>query len=260
MTIEEMKQRKKELGYSYEQLSKLSDVPVGTIQKIFGGITKTPRYETISALEKVLSEKTRGSVVEEAVAYYGEKRQGEYTLEDYYALPDDQRVELIDGVFYDMSSPTHIHQIISGEIYNRISNYIKANKGNCVPAMAPLDVQLDCDNRTMIQPDVIILCDRDKFQRGVIYGAPDLVVEVLSKSTRKKDMFLKLTKYMEAGVREYWMVDPKGKRVLVYYFEEEVWPVIYSFEDTIPVNIYEGKCQIDFAEIYEYIEFLYDRF
>ena len=83
---------------------------------------------------------------------------------------------------------------------------------------APMDVQLDCDDKTMVQPDVMVVCDRDKITRKCIYGAPDLAVEILSDSTKKKDMYVKLGKYMEAGVREYWLVDPKGKKVIVYDF------------------------------------------
>ena len=126
-----------------------------------------------------------------------------------------------------------------------------------MPFVAPVDVQLDKDNRTMVQPDVLVVCDQSKMKEHCVYGAPDFVVEVLSKSTRKKDMYLKLDKYRNAGVREYWMVDPKSKRVIVYEFENEDRPVIYEFDGKIPVGIYDGKCVIDFEEIYQSIDFLY---
>ena len=102
MTIQEMLERKKELGYSYEQVSELSGVPLGTVQKVLGGITQSPRYDTLRALEEVFQKgiryeyKSQDSVVREGVTYYGAKRQGEYTIEDYYALPDEPRVDLID--------------------------------------------------------------------------------------------------------------------------------------------------------------------
>ena len=108
MTIQEMLKRKTELGYTYAQLSELSGVPVGTIQKIFSGVTSSPRYETLRALEQVLKEPENSYLCEEQVAYKV-KKQGEYTLEDYYKIPDERRVELIDGVIYDMSSPTSAH-------------------------------------------------------------------------------------------------------------------------------------------------------
>lgn len=92
-----------------------------------------------------------------------------------------------------------------------------------------------------------------------VYGAPDMVIEILSPSTRKKDMGLKLKKYITARVREYWMVDPDKKKVVVYDLEHNELPAIYGFEDQVPVKIFAGKCQIDFSEIYSYIEFLFEK-
>ena len=245
MTVEEMKQRKKELGYSNEKLSELSGVPLGTVQKVLAGVTRSPRYETLIALERVLKKQT--DRIGEALPETFEKRQGDYTV-----------VELIDGVIYDMASPTAIHQILSTELCNIIRSYISQQKGRCIVMAAPMDVQLDCDDKTMVQPDVMVVCDRDKITRKCIYGAPDLAVEVLSDSTKKKDMYVKLGKYMEAGVREYWLVDPKGKKVIVYDFEAEVTPSIYGFSSKVPLGIFGGECEVDFAKIYEYISFLYE--
>lgn len=256
MTIQEMKNRKKELGYTNEQVSELSGVPLGTVQKIFGGTTTAPRYETLQALEKVLG---YPSVMRETSAQYYVKKQGEYILDDYYALPDEQRVELIDGVFYDMAAPASVHQLMDGFIYAKLLEHVAKNKGECLPIVAPVDVQLDCDNKTMVQPDVVILCDRDKLTRRCVYGAPDFVMEILSPSTRKKDMVIKLNKYMNAGVKEYWMVDPVQKRVLVYDFSAENYPTIYGFDSKIPVGIWNGECEIDFQEVYEYVRFLYEK-
>ena len=256
MTVEEMKQRKKELGYSNEKLSELSGVPLGTVQKVLAGVTRSSRYETLIALERVLKKQT--DRIGEALPETSEKRQGAYTVEDYYLIPKERRVELIDGVIYDMVSPTAIHQILSTELCNIIRSYISQQKGRCIVMAAPMDVQLDCDDKTMVQPDVMVVCDRDKITRKCIYGAPDLAVEILSDSTKKKDMYVKLGKYMEAGVREYWLVDPKGKKVIVYDFEAEVTPIIYGFSSKVPVGIFKGECEVDFAKIYEYISFLYE--
>ena len=181
MKLEEMKQQKKEKGYTYAQMAELSGVPLGTIQKIFCGETESPRYETLMALEKIFSE---DDCVRETAAYEVD-RQGSYTLADYYALPEDQRVELIDGYFYDMTAPVPLHQLIAGEVYRQIANYIMDHDGDCIPLISPVDVQLDCDEKTMVQPDVIILCDRDKMKDKNIYGAPEFVLEVLSPSTRR---------------------------------------------------------------------------
>lgn len=198
------------------------------------------------------------NMVKESAPYYGGKRQGEYTIEDYYALPDEQRVELIDGVFYDMSTPLSVHQLIVVEICHKLREYIERKKGNCIAFDCPVDTQLDCDNKTMVQPDVFVVCDRDKITRRGIFGAPDLVIEVLSKSTKKKDMFIKLNKYKNAGVREYWMVDAEKKVVLVYVFQNDDDVKLYGFDAKIPVSIFDGDCQIDFKEVYDYVKFLYD--
>lgn len=258
MTIQEMKERKKELGYTYAQISELSGVPLGTVQKVFNGATSSPRYETLQALERLLGG-SGDAYIREAQSIYAMKQQGEYTLEDYYEIPDDIRVELIDGVFYNMTAPTSPHQLIAGFIYAKLLGHVMGNKGTCLPMISPLDIQLDCDDKTMVQPDVIIVCDRDKIINRCVYGAPDFVIEVLSKSTRKKDMVTKLNKYMNAGVREYWMIDPINKKVIVYDFEHEEYPVIYGFDAKIPVQIWDGECVIDFQEVYEHIRFLYER-
>ena len=270
MTIEEMKQRKRELGYTYERISQLSGLPLGTVQKVLGGITKSPRYETLKALEKVLKEPeavydpdiARADHLSEITPYMTgssaemihSKKQGEYTLDDYYALPDDIRAELIDGVIYYMASPTYIHQIIAGHIHAFLLDHVIKNKGKCIPMISPLDVQLDMDNKTMVEPDVLVLCDKNKIKRGIVYGAPDFLVEILSPSTRSKDMVLKLNKYCFAGVREYWIVDPKKENIMVYKFEDEIECKVYERKTPVPVGIWNNECQIDFDEIFRYIE------
>lgn len=258
MTIQEMRERKKELGYTYAQIAELSGVPLGTVQKVFNGATSAPRYETLRALEQLLGE-SHETFMREAQNVYGAKKQRAYTLEDYYEIPDDIRVELIDGVFYNMTAPTSLHQLIAGFIYAKLLEYVMEKKGPCLPMISPLDVQLDCDDKTMVQPDVVIICERDKIIDRCIYGAPDFIMEVLSKSTRKKDMIIMLNKYMNAGVQEYWMIDPVKKAVIVYDFENEEYPMIYGFDAKIPVQIWGGECIIDFQEVYDHIRFLYER-
>lgn len=189
-------------------------------------------------------------------ALYRTKTDGEYTLEDYYALPKDRRVELIDGVFYDMAVPTSAHQTAVFETGFQLRSYIGKKEGKCRTFVAPLDVQLDCDDRTMVQPDVIVICNPKKiYDRGVL-GAPDLAVEVLSESSRILDTKLKLEKYRKAGVREYWIVDLKRKRILVYEFEKSEIPVLYGVDAQIPVGIFGGECVIDFALICKSVEVL----
>ena len=265
MTIDDMKKRKRELGYTNAQLAEISGVPLGTVQKIFGGATTAPRRSTLLALEKVLapSDHTYNArpvtaAVNEPSAIYSAGPGKLHTLDDYYALPEDARVELIDGIFYDMTAPTTIHQQIGLELSFRLHDYISRNKGTCVPFYSPIDVQLDRDDRTMVEPDVIVVCDRSKIIRRCIYGAPDFVAEVLSPSTKSRDLIIKLNKYMVAGVREYWIIDPDAETVTVYDFEHEKYPVHYTFADRVPVAIWDGSCVIDFKEIKDYIAFIYE--
>ena len=119
------------------------------------------------------------------------------------------------------------------------------------------DVQLDMDDKTMVQPDVIVVCDRDKITKSGIKGAPDLVVEVVSPSNFFVDLSIKFAKYKRAGVREYWLVIPESKTVITYFFDEDDIPEEHTFEDIIPVSIWDGKCTVDFKKIYSEIEFLY---
>ena len=281
MTIEEMKRRKRELGYTNQMIADRSGIPLSTVQKVFAGATASPRRETIEALERVLENSNvegRGritygdltphaSMVSETSAAYNAhtaRRSTEaagsrlHTLEDYLSLPDDQRVELIDGVFYDMAAPTTVHQSIAGFLHKKFLDFVMEKKGPCFPFISPLDVQLDCDDKTVVQPDVLVVCDRSKYRDGRVWGAPDLVVEVLSPSTRRKDMQLKLFKYAGAGVREYWMVDPEKKLVVQYDLEHLEIPAIYNFQSVIPVLIWNGACGIDLREMDETIGFLWD--
>ena len=260
MTIEEMKQRKRELGLSNETLARMSGVPFSTVQKVFSGSTSAPRQSTIEALQRVL-EKDRGSyhympehsapsVVSEAAPAYMAKKKGEYTLDDYYAIPDDRRVELIDGEIFDMDTPTIRHQMILGELHVLFRECVEAHGKNCKVLLSPCDVQLDNDEKTMVQPDLLVMCHAYDRNGICIKGAPDLTVEILSDSTRSKDLLLKTYKYKNAGVREYWIVDPRKKEVLVYDFsDEDLQPEKFSFTDQIPVHISEGECSIDFSRV-----------
>jgi len=291
LTLDEIRRLKEEHRYTNRQLSRLSGVPMGTLQKVLSSATKSPRYETMQALSAVFEgedgrrkvsyfdamqeaagKKQRVCEPEQAykspaqvlpnlriaVNWHTYDRQGSYTLDDYLALPEDQRVELIEGVIYDMGAPTAYHQLIGGEVYRQISNYIHDHKGPCIPFIAPTDVQLDCDNRTIVQPDVLIVCDRSKINQHRVFGAPDFVLEVLSPSTRNKDIFIKGAKYMQAGVREYWMVDPMKKTIVTYVFhaENDTDIHMYTFEDKVPLSVYDGDLVIDFREITEYYSFI----
>lgn len=259
MNIPLMEYYREVKGYTYDKVSELSGIPAEKVQMILEG-EDYPGYEEEKALEEALrpdgasGEGYPDVFCEAGTSYQAEK--GSYTLKDYYALPDDQRVELIDGVFYDMSAPSTGHQTAAVQIFVQINDYIRKKKGKCRVLVAPVDVQLDCDDRTMVQPDVLIICDKDKITPRCIMGAPDFIIEILSKSTAKKDMVLKLRKYKAAGVREYWMVDTKRRKVIVYFFEEDTQPAIYGLKDKVPVGIYGKELLIDFAQVEEELVYI----
>ncbi len=266
MTVDEMKRIKKERGYSNARLSELSKVPETTIQKIFSGKTSSPRYDTLQALEKVLGNNRmnygpaadQGPVLRESPAFYDAseryERQGTYTVEDRDRIPEDIRTELIDGVIYDFASPTTFHQVIAGAVHSQLIRYVSEKGGDCMPFVGPVDVQLDRDNRTMIVPDVVIVCKPEIITGKCIYGVPDFVLEVISPSTRRRDYTKKLTKYEEAGVREYWIIDPYKKMIHVYFFEDDVkCPALYGIDRKVPVNIFEGEVEIDLTSILKWL-------
>lgn len=169
-----------------------------------------------------------------------------FTEEDYYNLPDDMHAELIDGKFYDMASPNRTHQEIVGYFIKKIGNYIDAEKGSCKIYPGPFAVKLFNDRNTIVEPDISVICDRDKLTDRGCTGAPDWIVEIISPGNPGHDYVKKLNLYLDAGVREYWIVDPQQRTVLVYFFEENVKVRQYTFEDTIPVNIYKDL-SIDFS-------------
>ena len=166
MTIEELKDKKTTLGLTNEMIASSAGIPLSTVQKIMSGATKAPRKSTLIAIETVLSAEERrrrdmagvnpdmsvrnayedlpetyGTVMDPAAGYKRspevKKKDGEYTLDDYYALPDERRVELIDGVFYDMSAPAVIHQKILGELFILFRECTDAHEGKCEVYLSP---------------------------------------------------------------------------------------------------------------------------
>ena len=237
MTIQEMLERKKELGYSNETLSKLSGIPVSTVQKVLGGFTASPRQKTLENLSKVLSPV---SMVRETGSSY-QAQPATATIEDVYALPDGVRAELIDGRLYYMTSPMRLHQEIISELHVNIANYIRSKGGKCKVYEAPFNVRLAGDDSIYVEPDLSVICDLSKLDDKGCLGAPDWVIEVLSPSTQNLDLGKKLVKYRECGVREYWIIDLRKKIVIVHLFG---WPqepaAIYGFEDEIPCGVISG--------------------
>lgn len=264
MTLEEMMVIKKEKKLTCESIARASGVPLSTVQKIFSGSTKEPRQLTLDALARALGGEGEGGrsytqrmqtnaaegVREPLVSCGAVRKEERHTIDDYYALPEDVRVELIDGVFYDMGAPALKHQRILGDLFVLFRECAERHGMPCEVYLSPCDVRLDRDNYTMVQPDLLVICGEYDAE-GIRYeGAPDLVVEILSPSTRRKDLTLKLFKYQNAGVREYWVIDPMFRQVTVHYFEDENYhPEPYDFDAEIPVRISGGECCIDFSRV-----------
>ena len=156
------------------------------------------------------------------------RRKEYHTIEDIYALPDGERAELIDGQIYDMAPPSRTHQRISSYLHNEIYNHIKKNGGSCEVYAAPFAVFLNEDDTTYLEPDISVICDSSKLDERGCQGAPDWVIEIVSPGSKQMDYFKKLFLYRNAGVREYWIVDPTKKHVIVYKFEQEIMEQ-YSF-------------------------------
>ncbi|WP_026527181.1 Uma2 family endonuclease [Butyrivibrio sp. VCD2006] len=177
------------------------------------------------------------------------EREKHYTLDDYYALPDNVRVELIDGKFYDMASPSQIHQEISRELEFCIAEYIRSRKGKCEMFHAPFDVKLYEKKDDIVQPDIFVVCDRDKLDGKRCNGAPDWIIEIASPSNTTHDYVRKLSLYEKAGVREYWIVNPDDKMITVYNFDNGNHSIkTYTFDESIKAGIYDDLI-IDFKEI-----------
>lgn len=161
-----------------------------------------------------------------------------YTINDIYALPDGERAELIDGQLYYMAPPGRTHQKISWKLHQAIANYIDSKNGDCEVYAAPFAVFLNEDDINYVEPDISVICDPSKLDEKGCHGAPDWVIEIVSKSSRSMDCFTKLFKYRSSGVKEYWIVDPIKEIVMVYQFSEEKMEQ-YSFGENICSGIYK---------------------
>ena len=166
-----------------------------------------------------------------------------YTIEDIYALPNGERAELIDGDIYYMAAPGTRHQRLVAMFTREIGNYIAAQNGKCEVFPAPVAVFLNADEKTYLEPDIVVICDPDKITEKGCNGAPDWVVEIVSPSSKYMDYLRKLMLYQAAGVREYWIVDPDREQVVVYHFEAETMEQ-YPFGESVPVGIWEGELGI----------------
>jgi len=189
-----------------------------------------------------------GSEVKEALRKYDKR----YTYSDYINWDDDEkRWELIDGVPYSMSAPNRRHQEISGNLYEQIRNFLKGKP--CKVYYAPFDVRLNADtlDDTVVQPDLLIVCDHSILNDAGCAGAPDMVVEILSPSTSRYDRTLKFNTYLKAGIREYWIIDPETKTLAVHLLKDGYYIThAYTNEAIVNVNVLDG-CTIHLIDVFE---------
>ncbi len=177
-----------------------------------------------------------------------------YTYQDLLEIEDNKRYELIDGVIYEMSYPTTIHQEIVGELYVQFYNYLKGKK--CKVFVSPLDVCLSGVKDTnkeynVVEPDLIVVCDEKKITDKCIIGAPDIAIEVVSKYSRKHDTFIKFNLYQKYGVKEYWIIDTEAETISQYILNEKniyTLQKIYEVTEDVKVNVLEN-CTISLKEL-----------
>ena len=175
-----------------------------------------------------------------------------YTIDDIYALPEGQRAELIDGQIYDMAPPSPMHQELVMELSATLRDYIKKNGGPCKVYPAPFAVFLNEDDRNYVEPDISVICDSSKVDNRGYQGAPDFIIEIVSPSSQRMDYLTKLFKYRTAGVREYWIIDPKNDRIVVYNLEMGLQAGAFdppkTLKEKVKVNIYP-ELEIDFSQL-----------
>lgn len=183
-----------------------------------------------------------------------------YTYADYMTWLDDKRRELIDGFVHLMSGPLRKHAQVSIALSSRFFSFVDRKKGKCRVFYAPFDVRLPLNGSKdddkifdVVQPDICVICDLSKLDERGCIGAPDLIVEVLSPSTAKYDWNYKFNLYEKAGVKEYWIVDPKAKTVHSFILQLDNKydsGTYYECNQKVPVFIFEGL-EIDLNELFE---------
>jgi Uma2 family endonuclease len=180
-----------------------------------------------------------------------------YTYADYLNFPEDKVVEIINGTIYNMSpAPSRIHQEIISALVIEIGNYIKTHKGSCKVYPTPFDVILKNDNeetmnsKNVVQPDISVICDKNKLTDKGCTGSPDMIIEVISPFNPSNDYIRKLSLYQKYKVKEYWIINPISKNILVYTLTDNGYdaPIPYSFNDKIKVSIYDNL-EIDFSTL-----------
>jgi len=183
-------------------------------------------------------------------------KKTQYTFNDLLGWEENELFEIINGELFLMATPSTTHQMISGEIFRQIANYLAGKK--CKVISAPFSVRLfeqdddtpeDVD--TVVEPDISIICDMDKLDTHGCKGAPDMVVEILSPSSLRHDRLVKLNLYQKAKVREYWIIDPENKAVQVFLHDGDFLRIFEEYEakDVAKVNVLDG-CFIELNKVF----------
>ncbi len=181
----------------------------------------------------------------------------QYTFADVLSWDESEHIEIINGEAFAMAAPSRMHQKISMELSRQLANYLEGKKCEVYPA--PFSVRLfeqdgdapeDVD--TLVEPDISVICDRNKLDQYGCKGAPDMVIEVLSPSSHRHDQLVKLNLYQRAGVREYWIVDPENRIVRVMLLSDAGFlqpHEIYQQGDIARVTVLEG-CFIELGKVF----------
>jgi Uma2 family endonuclease len=210
--------------------------------------------------EEELLDETPKYVVSEPPVEYGLTNPIRYTYADYMSWMDDTRRELIDGIVYLFGAPLRHHAKASASLFYRFYNFIFRRKGKCEVYHAPFDVRFPKNGETaddkiytVVQPDICVICDPKKLDNKGCIGAPDLIVEIQSPSTAKKDLYEKFNLYEKHGVKEYWVVFPNDKAITVFLLQpngEYDKGTTYDFGAKVPVTIFKGL-EIGLNELFE---------
>lgn len=180
------------------------------------------------------------------------KQDSYYTYADYLTWGEDTRYELINGSPYAMSpAPGRIHQEVSGALYSQLYSFLRGKV--CKVYSAPFDVRLNADEEddTVVQPDITVICDKSKLDDKGCKGVPDMIIEILSPSSARRDKLEKFQLYRRVGIREYWIVDPETKTVAAHVLKDGQY-IVTAFGDTdnAPVHVL-GDCVLSLAEVFE---------
>lgn len=185
-------------------------------------------------------------------------KEQKYTLADLLTWDDDTRYELYDGKPVALAAPSNAHQLISADLIRQFTSYLLGKR--CKLYHAPFDVQLFAKKgdtpetiSTVVQPDISIVCDPEKTSGHGCKGAPDMVIEVLSPSTGRYDRLKKFNLYWQAGVREYWIVDPTDRMVSVHTLKDGAYhTTVYDEDASVRVGIF-NDCTIDLSKVFSVI-------